>query len=234
MKAILDHSEDTAANIKTFWFKTEKPVRFVAGQFTELYLPHSGTDNRGDKHWFTISSIPNDELVSITSKFATDRSSTFKQTLWNLKPGAEVTLAEPMGDFVLPKDPSIPILYAATGIGVTPVHSMVKQLAYDQQKRDITLLYGVRNSDDLAFRDVFEAADIAFTPIVKQPHEGWAGEAGALDSARILKELGDKKDVLIYLSGPEFWAEQTLAELANAGIPTELLITDYFHGYTQV
>lgn len=234
MKAVLDHTEDTAANIKTFWFKTEKPMRFVAGQFTELYLPHPNTDSRGDKHWFTISSIPADNLVSITSKFAPERSSTFKQTLWGLQPGAEVTLAEPMGDFVLPKDPSIPILYAACGIGVTPVHSMVKQLQHDHQKRDITLLYGVRNSEDLAFSNVFETANIAYKPIVKQPDESWTGDIGVLDSARILDELCNKKDALVFLSGPEFWAEQTLAELTKAGIPTELLITDYFHGYSQV
>lgn len=234
MKARLDHTEDVATNIKTFWFKPEKPMRFVAGQFTELYLPHPHTDNRGDKHWFTISSTPSDELVAITSKFATGRSSTFKQTLWNLLPGAEVTLAEPMGDFVLPKDPSIPILYAATGIGVTPVRSMVAQLQHDNQERDITLLYGVRKSNDLAFKELFASASIQFTPIVKQPDELWTGEAGSLNSARILRALDGRKDTLVYLSGPEFWVEQTLAELAGTGIPTELLITDYFHGYTQV
>jgi ferredoxin-NADP reductase len=234
VKAQLDHTEDVAANIKTFWFRPEKPMRFVAGQFTELYLPHPNTDNRGDKHWFTISSIPSDGLIAITSKFAQERSSSFKQALWNLKPGAAVTLAEPMGDFVLPKDPSIPILYAATGIGVTPVHSMIRQLQHDGQQREITLLYGVRNSEDLAFKERFTTADIAFTPIVKQPDDSWSGETGPLDSSRILHALDGRTDTLVYLSGPEFWAEQTLAELTQAGIPTELLITDYFHGYNQV
>jgi len=234
VKATFDHAEDIAANIKTFWFKPEKPMRYVAGQFTELYLPHDNADNRGQKHWFTISSGPSEDLVSITSKFALERSSTFKQILWGLQPGDEVQLAEPMGDFVLPINPEIPLLFATSGIGVTPVHSMVEQLQATKQKRDITLLYAVRYAEDLAFRDLFESADISFTPIVKQPDNDWTGETGALDTARILTTLGDKKDSLIFISGPEFWVEKTVAELTAAGVPTEQLITDYFHGYNQV
>jgi ferredoxin-NADP reductase len=234
VKAILDHVEDAATNIRTFWFKPEKPMRYVAGQFTELYLPHPNTDNRGDKHWFTISSSPTQGLVAITSRFASDRSSTFKKTLWQLQPGTVVTLAEPMGDFVLPKDQSIPLLFAASGIGITPVHSIVRQLHDNNETRDITLLYGVRNADDLAFKSLFESAAISFVPIVKQRQASWYGEAGSLDSARILQSLAGKKNPLVYLSGPEIWAEKTVAELAQAGVPTENLITDYFHGYIQI
>ncbi|HSD56198.1 MAG TPA: FAD-dependent oxidoreductase [Candidatus Saccharimonadales bacterium] len=235
MKATFEHSEDTASNIKTFWFKPEKAMRYVAGQFTELYLPHDHADKRGEKHWFTISSSPAQGLISITSKFAIDRSSTFKQVLWSLQPGDEVTLADPMGDFVLPKNPAIPLLFAASGIGVTPVHSMVQYLQDTKEQRDITLLYGVRHAEDLAFSGLFSTVPrLHFTPIVKQPTADWQGETGSLDSTRILTSLSNKEGTLIYLSGPEFWVEKTVAELSKAGVPTENLITDYFHGYTQV
>jgi ferredoxin-NADP reductase len=40
MNITLDHVEDIAANIKTFWFKPDQKVRYLAGQFIEMTLPH--------------------------------------------------------------------------------------------------------------------------------------------------------------------------------------------------
>ena len=37
MNVAFARSEDVAHNIKTFWFKPERPVRYIAGQFTEIY-----------------------------------------------------------------------------------------------------------------------------------------------------------------------------------------------------
>src|SRR5882724_8480449 len=128
MKVALDHVEDIAEHIKTFWFTPEQPTRYVAGQYTELYLPHDNPDNRGEKHWFTLSSSPTNSLVSITSKFSPNNGSTFKRTLLQLPLGTQVTMAAPMGDFVLPKDKSIPLVFVAGGIGVTPMHSIVSWL----------------------------------------------------------------------------------------------------------
>jgi len=88
---------------RTFYFRPEQPLSYTAGQFTELTIPHKRPDERGLKRWFTLSSSPTSELLSITTKFNNDKSSSFKKALFGLKPGAELTMAEPMGDFVLPK-----------------------------------------------------------------------------------------------------------------------------------
>jgi ferredoxin-NADP reductase len=234
MNVTLDHIEDIATNIKTFWFKPERPVHYTAGQFTEMYLPHPNADERGQKHWFTISSSPTDPLISITTKFATDRSSTFKQTLRALTPGAQLHLADPMGDFVLPKDKNIPLVFVAGGIGVTPMHSMIKYLDDTTEKRKITLLYGVAHQDEIAFSKLFEHADITFTPIVKEPHPGWKGEVGSLSAKRILEAVGDAQNTLIYVSGPEPMVEHFVDDLKSMGINKHRLVTDYFPGYTQV
>src|SRR4051812_34213512 len=129
MKAIFDHSQPEAANITTFFFRPEKPVQYTAGQFTELYLPHNNPDKRGIKRWFTISSSPSEELLSITTKFTPEKGSSFKETLRKLVPGTEVHLEEPMGDFVLPKLIQTPLIFVAGGIGITPFHSILEWLA---------------------------------------------------------------------------------------------------------
>lgn len=233
MNVTFERAENVAHNVKTFWFKPERPVRYVAGQFTEIYLPHDDADHRGIRRWFTLSSSPTDEMVSITTKFASHQSSTFKQHLKDLKPGAPLKLADPMGDFVLPKDPTIPIVFVAGGMGITPMHSMVKYLHDTGEKRDIHLIYAVTEEDELAFVPLFKEFGLRFTPVVKTPRPGLAGETGSLTTDRILELAPDDGKSLIYLSGPEPMVETFYKEMPVKGISKERLVTDYFPGYQQ-
>jgi ferredoxin-NADP reductase len=203
MNVIFDHSEDIAKNIKTFWFKPERPVRYTAGQFTELYLPHDNPDNRGQRRWFTVSSSPTDDMLSITTKFAGETASTFKKTLFALEPGTPLKLAEPMGDFVLPKDINTPLIFVAGGIGITPMHSMVKYLLDSHEQRPIQLIYAANTPEDIAFEPLFREYGLPFIPVIKEASPKYAGETGTLDAARILKLVNDYGKALIYLSGPE-------------------------------
>ncbi|MEK7152804.1 MAG: FAD-dependent oxidoreductase, partial [Patescibacteria group bacterium] len=202
MNVIFDHAEDIATNIKTFWFKPEQPVRYQAGQFTELYLPHPNADERGETHNFTLSSSPTEPLLGITTKFATDRSSTFKQTLRALQPGAVVHLADPMGDVVLPKDKTTPLLFVAGGIGITPFRSMLTYLTDMNEQRTIRVLYGVNRPEELAFTTLFQGYGLEFTPSIKEASSQWHGETGPLSPSRILKAV-EAPNTLIYLSGPK-------------------------------
>jgi len=234
VKAILDHVDNTATNIKTFWFRPERPVRYTAGQFTELYLPHSSPDNRGDKRWFTISSSPTDELISITTKYAAEGSSSFKRCLFGLKPGAQVSLADPMGDFVLPKDPAIPLVFVAGGIGVTPIHSMVKYLADREEERDITLIYGANKQRDVSFASLFRRFPLDFVPIIKEPSKSWKGESGVITVERVVEAAQESPNSLVYLSGPEPMIKALVDGLKKAGVNKHRIVTDFFPGYSHL
>ena len=61
-----------------------------------------------------------------------------------------------MGDFVLPKDTSIPIVLVAGGIGLTPYHSMVKWLTDIGEKRQIQILLAFNEAHDFIFEDLFK------------------------------------------------------------------------------
>jgi len=223
MKARLDHTEDVAKNIKTFWFKPEQPVNYEAGQFTQIILPHGNTDKRGDKRWFTVSSSPTEPLLSITTKHAIDHVSSFKQTLFGLKPGTEVNLADPMGDFVLPKDKAIPLVFVAAGIGVTPMRSMVKYLTDSNEKRNIHLIYAAKSQEEVAFQSLFENYGVKLNIII-----------GKLEADMIAKLAGPSAGKTFYLSGPEPLVEALNKDLPNFGIDPNQIITDYFPGYTTV
>lgn len=238
MQVTFDHSEPQASNIVSFHFKPEKPLRYTAGQFIEIRLPHENVDDRGNKRWFTLSSAPTEDLLSVTTKFADESSgrggSSFKQALRSLKPGAGVEMSQPMGDFVLPKDPSIPLIFVAGGIGCTPYRSIIKWLADSGEKRDIHLLYGVRTADEIVFRDIFESYATKLDIAVKNPDENWKGLTGSLSGECILELAGDASGKLIYISGPEPMTEAFDKDLKRLGVNKKHIVTDFFPGYAEV
>lgn len=229
MRATLDHTEMVTAYATTFWFKPEHLVRYIAGQFTELYLPHNNPDSRGERRWFTLSSSPTEPLLAITTNFAKTESSTFKQALLHLAPGDTVSLAEPMGDFVLPKDPLVPLVFVAIGVGITPLRSMVTWLRDSGGVRDITLIYAVRSPDELAYQQLFAEYNLRFVPLVKNPPSTWKGETGAPTAEYILAHA--KKTALVYVSGPEQLVEVLQHDLQATHFDMSRLVVDFFHGY---
>lgn len=223
MKVSFVRSESTAKNIRTFWFEPERKIRYVAGQFIELYLPHNQPDKRGTKRWFTLSSSPTDELLSITTKHTPKIGSSFKETLFNLKSGTELKMASPMGDFILPKDTTIPLVFVAGGIGCTPFHSIIKYLQDTNENRDITLIYAANSYDEVAFSDTFEKLGSKFKKVL--------GER--LTAEKIIKLGTATEQHYVYLSGPEPMVEALNNDLKKLGIGKKHIHTDFFPGYTD-
>ena len=234
MKARFHHLQQHTPSIKTFWFKPDKPIRFIAGQYIELYLPHDTPDSRGLRRWFTISSSPTEQLLSITTKLTSPNGSSFKQALCRLQPGDSVEISNAMGDFVLPKLPSVPLVFVAGGIGITPFVSMFEWLVSSRQQRDIRFLYAVKKESDIVFQDLFSAASINATIIVSEPSSTWDGLRGGVDASTIIGLEKPDKDVLIYLSGPEAMTQSLQHALVASGITPSQLVTDEFPGYSSL
>lgn len=234
MKAHLDHTRDEAANIKTFYFKPERPVRFTAGQFAEWTLKHDHPDDRKIKRWFTISSAPDQEFVTITTKYAgDDKTSSFKRALFKMQPGDEILMSDPMGDFVLPKLIQTPLIFVAGGIGITPFHSIFEWLSGTNEKRPIRLLYGVRGEDEIIFQEAFDKAGIQPTVVVSEPSESWGGERGRITAEMIMGLEKPSEDTLVYVSGPEPMVEALEEELPKAGLDKKQFVGDYFPNYDK-
>lgn len=208
-------------------------MHYTAGQFIELRLEHLHADQRGQKRWFTLSSSPTDPLLSITTKFAEDNGSSFKKALRALKPGDELTMSEPMGDFVLPKLLQTPLIFVAAGIGITPFHSILSWLSGTNEKRPISLLYAVNNEDEIIFQETFVKAHQHAIIVVKNPSEAWGGERGPLTPELIMGIGQPSEDSLIYLSGPEPLVEELSKGLMHLGLPKRQLVLDAFPNYLR-
>src|SRR5262249_55836163 len=116
---------------------------------------HRPTDDRGSDRWFTNSAAPFENHVRITTRQATERSSTFKQKLFNLQPGKSIEFSVVTGDFIV-ADPEKSYVFIAGGIGVTPFRSILKQLGHDKKPINVTLLYANRDQN-IVFKDELEA-----------------------------------------------------------------------------
>lgn len=223
MIAFFVESVQEAPGIFTFRFRPEKKLDYTAGQFVGMTIPHKA-DERGDKRWFTLSSSPTEEPVSITTRIAMRNGSSFKHELQKLRPGDTVSISDPMGDFVLPIDSGVPITFIAGGIGITPVRSMVKWLLDTGEKRPAELIYFVREPTDAVFGDIFKAYGLPTHVIPTHPGEG-------VSAPKILELNPDNRTKLFYLSGPEPMVEKLVADLEGAGIEKSRLVTDYFLNY---
>ncbi len=234
MKVILDHIKDENTSVRTFYFKPERRMDYTAGQFTEFQLPHNTPDDRGIKRWFTLSSSPTDEFLSITTKFAGKSASTFKKTLWQLPMRTQLDFAEAMGDFVLPKDASIPLVFVAGGLGITPFHSIVSYLLATGEKRTIEVILAFNTKEDVLFEDLFKAYGVTPTIVLSDPPSSWTGESGHLSAERILSLVENAQDKRLYVSGPEPMIETLENDLLAGGVDKNNLVLDFFPGYLPI
>lgn len=232
MLASLDHIEEVTDHIRTFWFNTAKPLSFSAGQFTQLSL--NINDNTEDnRRWFTISSSPTEKLIGITTKFCSARSY-YKHALSSMKPGDNVQLSEPMGDFVLPKSPQIPLLFIAAGIGITPVRSIIKYLSDREEHRNVSLLYAANHESDLGFIELFNNYIEKKHYVIEEPSEHWTGATGILSKQLILSSTNQPESTYFFISGPESMVNHLGSSLISSGIKPEHIISDSFLGYKKL
>jgi ferredoxin-NADP reductase len=222
---VFKEKKQVAANTWSFYFEPMSKLSFTPGQYLEWTLPHKGADGRGTRRYFTISSAPEEKEVMLTIRIA-EKGSSFKSALMSMKKGSALTAGSPQGDFVLPKDKSLPLVFIAGGIGVTPFRSMVKHLHSQGDKRDIVLLYSNRQGSDVAFQKLFDKAkSIGIKTIYINTESD-----GHIDDKMIKRLIPDHQKRMFYISGPQPMVKIFEDMLGKLGV--KKIKTDFFPGYT--
>ncbi|HLG91253.1 MAG TPA: FAD-dependent oxidoreductase [Candidatus Saccharimonadales bacterium] len=224
MKLKYVDKEKEVENVYSFIFESSKKVSWQPGQYLHYELPHPDTDDRGIERWFTISAPSYEKNIMLTTRFDSERSSTFKKALQKLEPGQEVEAGEPRGDFLLEPDASRHVLIAG-GIGVTPYHSMLLQLDHDGKLLNIDLLYANRD-DNFVFDDEFQKL------AAKHPEfkiHKFIGNQRITEND--LKPYLENESVIFYISGPRPMVETYQHLLEDLDVTPERIKTDYFPGY---
>ena len=222
MRAKLLKTNKTADDIYTYWFSAQKPVDNVPGQYTEIYLPHSQPDDRGEHRKFTIFSSPTEDNLAITIRIRDVHCSTFKRALLNIKLDDVINYSQPIGDFVLPINKLKSVIFVSSGIGYTPVRSIIKWLSDTNQKRDISILQAVRSKNEIIDKQLFD----------KFHTEYFVGKSKLNElQTRMLALISDKPNCLVYISGSPTFIEQINSILKESGLNSNQVVTDIFDGY---
>lgn len=213
------------------------PVRFSAGQFIELSLPHKRSDRRGARRVFSIASAAGGTLrIGVRSS---EPMSSFKRQLLALEPGGRLGATSVGGDFVLPRDPGTPLLLVAGGIGITPFIGHLAELAAEDHDReatgpDVVVVYAVSANAELAYLGELERSGarvaIASPEEPAGMAEGWSWIGpDRVTAEAILAAVPDAAARATYLSGPPSLVGSLRTALRRAGV--RRLRTDVFLGY---
>ncbi|GAA2850025.1 ferredoxin--NADP reductase [Paenarthrobacter ilicis] len=211
-------------------FEPRRPVRFAAGQYMELNLPHKSSDGKGRRRVFSITSPPGAAELTF-GVGSTEPLSAAKKSLLSLNPGDTITATAVGGDFLLPRDSAHPVLLIAAGIGITPYLS---HLAADPGSgRDAVVLYLARSREELAGIEQLEASGatvIARLSDGSTPPE-FMIDAGTrrIDAARLQELVPDVRDRKVMVSGSPATVESLRAVARAAG--AKHVHVDSFAGY---
>lgn len=213
----------------------ELPV-FRAGQYLSLKI------QAGDS-WLTrpysIASAPYEALgpegfyeITIRRK----ESGFLTALIWETwREGTRITASGPHGTFYYePLRDSREIIALAGGSGITPIRSMLREIAGGKLDARITLLYGSRRPDDIPFeaelRDLAarlpEKSKVIF--VCSEPDERWCGPTGFLTAACIRGYAGDPAGKTFFLCGPGKMYRFLDPELATLGIPRRRIRREVF------
>jgi len=214
---------ELAPTIWQYFFAPERPVDFIPGQYTTFHVSRQLEDPRGQSRVFSFTSLPSDDTLSFVAKFVPPLSP-YKQALQALKAGDDLWIEDAMGDLVLPKLPTVPLVFVAGGIGLASYISMLRQLLANREERQIFLFYAVRSRTEQIFTDVLQAYPLALKHITIAPHRLTADE--------IIGSV--PPDAFYYLSGSQRFVEGLQADFEAAGIPREQIVFDYFDGYSEL
>ncbi len=232
--------EQVAQNIWHFSFQPDEKLSYTAGQFLEWSMEHEGADIRGTRRYFTLASSPTEPYLSFSTKII-ETASSFKKKLLTLDEGASISAVGPEGDFVLPSDEKMPLIFIAGGIGVTPYRSMIKSLLDQGKSRNITLMYSVRSYEEIAFKDIFDEAEkqgwLKVVYIISDEKIApplWHGKIGMMNEGMVRDVAFDLIKSLYYVSGPVPMVEGIGNMLGNMGVPHDHIEYEFFPGYDHI
>lgn len=198
------------------------------GQYLTLRLDRAGL--AGVKRNYSISSLPGDESYRITVKREPQgQASCFLHD--HVPVGTILEATPPAGDFHLADDPQRPLLLLSGGVGLTPIVSMLEQLADQHRHVPVFYVHGTTSPAQHAFdAQVRDAAARHGNVLVETFYETGADETANPGRITInwLQANTPLTDVEIYLCGPRPFLRHFVSGLGEVGIPANRIHYEVF------
>lgn len=150
--SIIDKKQVAHETTEMVFDTSEQEFAFNPGQYIRLTMPSLSADvPKGNTRDFTIILSPDKKnIVQIAFRNSDSR---FKQEILKAGKGTKIQAQGPLGVFTLPKDSSIPIVFTAGGMGITPCLSMIRFITANNTEHNIHIVYANASPKRAAYID---------------------------------------------------------------------------------
>lgn len=175
---------------------------------------------------------------SKTGKFENVNPGISSSYIFSLKPGNNVLLSGPYGDFHL-KNTNREMMFIAGGAGMAPIRSHLFHLFLSEKTdRKTTFWYGGRSKNDLFYLEEFvkiqsEFPNFNFNIALSEPKasDNWEGYTGYIHQVILenyLNQHNDPQSIEYYICGPPLMNAAVKQMLADLGVKNEMIAYDDF------
>ena len=181
---------------------------FLPGQFCQMKNP--GYKNPQETHLFSIASSPlSKEYLELCIKIY----GFWTQNLSQKRVGETLYISGPLGKFTWSENIKNAV-FLAGGIGITPFMSMLRFILDQKLNPHITLLYGSRTRDTIAYQKELKNINKKL-PNLKvihilshlKPEDLWTGYRGFITKEILQKEVDVISQPVFFICGPPVFVD---------------------------
>ncbi|MBW0147201.1 ferredoxin reductase family protein [Marinobacter arenosus] len=211
------------------WEVTVEPdghrgLNYKAGQFAWLNVgksPFSMNENP-----FSICSAP---AAGPRVAFMIKELGDFTRTIGQIKAETVAYLDGPYGNLTVDGRAEPGVALIAGGVGLAPLLGILRQMRLTGDPRKVTLIYGNRLVDQIAYREELGEEDVVY--VLSEPPEGWHGETGFVDAALIDRVFSENEfsEWVFVMCGPAIMMDIVEAHLIKRGTPSHRILSERFN-----
>lgn len=214
--------------IRLLKVRPESQVDFKSGQYFSFKIQEKV--NRS----YSIASAPNGESIEFLVEII--EGGVGSNFIDKLKTGDKFDAIGPLGFFTLEKTGAFadnePLLFLATGSGISPIRSMILDLLQNQKSsREIHLYFGLRFDDKTYFFEEFqklseEFPNFHFTPVISRPGDKWTGAIGHCQDCLLKNPI--IPNARVYVCGSNNSVQGIIEDLINYGYSKDKIFHEKF------
>jgi ferredoxin-NADP reductase len=202
-----------AKDTMAFWFDTnDANFEFRPRQHADFVFARPRDGSAGDNsRTFSVASSPHDKSPIMIARRM--RKTGFKSALQAAAIGTRFIVSRPRGSFTRHKDVTRTAVFLASGIGITPVRSILLCAAQER-------LPHARNPNSI------------FIPTVTGHRtSAWPYEKGQINRDMLTRYLLGLKGPIYYIAGPSGMFTAMTGLLKSSGVSGDDMKTEEFGGY---
>lgn len=211
-------------NVKSFYLKVDGKMDFKPGQHLIIFQ-ETGKYHMGRPYSMITTPEELPELGFCIKHYPGGKMTDF---LFKRKKGDKLRISQAYGRLTL-RNKDKPLVFMATGTGIAPIVSIIKDIMRTGAKHKIHLLFGCMTEKDILYNDFFrnvekEHNNFFFIPCLSNPSSEWKGRKGYVQNNLDAVPYWIEND--FYIVGIHQMVEDSRNVLLNAGIPHEQIFTE--------